>query len=207
MVGNNHDPSTSFPYHFFCNLLQKLRRAHNKYGAIMPRLVTTLRDCSPTFRSVDPFPGALSGALDFGSGARICKWVALGLKFITSPIQNANPKRIVLPYTLLDAWISPLGWQPRRSRQGCYLTPIKSTPLLAIVRILPWAQLHAFPGILGIETLFKNIRTRNGRRRFNLLTKHLQGFHCLQTFLIPKKAIPTHKLVVWHVRANRALVG
>ena len=86
--GKNHDPSTSFPYGFLCNLLQKFMRTHNKYGVIMPRLVQTLRDCSSTFRSVDPYPGALSGALDFGSLARICKWVALGLKFISSPIQN-----------------------------------------------------------------------------------------------------------------------
>ena len=90
MAGNNHDPSTSFPYRFLCNLLQKFMQAHNKYGVIMPRLVQTLRDCSSTFRSVDPYPGALSGGLDLGSRARICKWVALGLKLISSLIQNAE---------------------------------------------------------------------------------------------------------------------
>ena len=93
MAGNNHDPWTSFPYRFLCNLLQKFMRAHNKYGVIMPRLVQTLRDCSSTLRIVDPYPGVLSGVLDFGSRAR--KWVALGLKFISSPIQNAvKPLRI-----------------------------------------------------------------------------------------------------------------
>ena len=64
MAGNNHTPSNSFPNRFLCNLLQKCIRAHNKYGVIMPRLVQTLRDCSSTFRSVDPYFGALSGALD-----------------------------------------------------------------------------------------------------------------------------------------------
>ena len=157
MAGNNHDPSTSFPYRFLCNLLQKFMRAHNKYGVIMPRLVQTLRDCSSTFRSVDPYPGALSGALDLSSRARICKWVALGLKFISSPIQNAvKPLRIQRESSfLIHLWVyrRPLGWRPRRSREGCHLTPIKLTPFLAILWILPWAQLHAFPGILGIKTL------------------------------------------------------
>ena len=54
VTGNNHDPLTSFPYRFLCNLLQKVMRAHNKYAVIMPRLVQKLRDCSSTFRSVDP---------------------------------------------------------------------------------------------------------------------------------------------------------
>ena len=63
MAGNNPDSSTSFTYRFLCNLLQKFMRAHNKYGVIMPRLVQTLRDCSSTFRSVDPYPGrAFRGA-------------------------------------------------------------------------------------------------------------------------------------------------
>ena len=157
MAGNNHDPSTSFPYRFLCNLLQKFMQAHNKYGVIMPRLVQTLRDCSSTFRSVDPYPGALSGALDFGSRARICKWLALGLKFISTQIQNAvKPLRIGRESSfLIHLWVCgrPLGWRPRRSREGCHLTPKKLTPFLAILWILPWAQLHAFRGILGIETL------------------------------------------------------
>ena len=89
LAGNNHDPSTSFPSRLLCNLLQNFTQASNKYGVIMPRLVQTLRDCSSTFRSVDPYPVALSGALDLGNRARICKWVALRLKFISSPIQNA----------------------------------------------------------------------------------------------------------------------
>ena len=58
------DPSTSFPYCFLRNLLQKFLRAHNKYYVMMPRRVQTLRDCSSTFRGFDPYPGALSGALD-----------------------------------------------------------------------------------------------------------------------------------------------
>ena len=120
MARNNHDPSTSFPYRFLCNLLQKFMRAHNKYGVIMPRLVQTLRDCSPTVRSVDPYPGALSGALDIGSRARICKWVALGLKFMSSPIPKygettAGPKRTVLPYTLVgvctSSWLAASTFQ------------------------------------------------------------------------------------------------
>ena len=95
MAGSDHDPSTSFQYCFLCNLLQKFMRAHNKYGVIMPRLVQTLRDCSSTFKSVYQYPGALSGALDLGSRPQICKWVALGLKFISRWIQNAvTPMRI-----------------------------------------------------------------------------------------------------------------
>ena len=117
MAGNNHDPSTSFPYRFLCNLLQKFMRAHNKYGVIMPRLVQTLRDCSSTFRSVDPYPGALSGALDLSSRVRIWKWVALGLKFISSPIQNAvKPLRIQRESSfLIHLWPRPrLGAVARR---------------------------------------------------------------------------------------------
>ena len=114
MAPNNHDPSTSFPYCFLGNLLQKFLRAHNKYGVIMPRLVQTLRDCSSTLRSVDPYPGALSGPLDFGSRARICNWGALGLKFISSPIQNAvKPLRIQRESSfLIDVWVCgrPLGF-------------------------------------------------------------------------------------------------
>ena len=95
MAGNNRDPTTFFSYRFLCTLLQKFMRAHNINGVIMPRLVQILRDWSSTFRRVDPYPGALYGALDLGSRARICKWVALGLKFSSSPIQNAvNPLRI-----------------------------------------------------------------------------------------------------------------
>ena len=89
MAGSSHDPSTSFPYRFLCSFLQKFNRGYNKYGVLMPRLVQTLRDRSSTFRSVDPYPGTLSGALDFGSRARIYKWVALGLKFISSSNKNA----------------------------------------------------------------------------------------------------------------------
>ena len=87
MAGNNLDSSYSFPYRFLCTLLQKIMRTRNKYDVIMPRLVQALRDCSSAFRSVDPYPGALSGALDLSSPARICKGVALRLKFISSPIQ------------------------------------------------------------------------------------------------------------------------
>ena len=156
MAGNNHDPSTSFPYRFLCNLLQKFMRAHNKYGVIMPRLVQTLRDRSTTFRSVDPYPGVLFRALDLFSRARICKWVALGLKFISSLIQNAvKPLKIQRESSfLIHLWVygRPVGWQPRHSREGRHLTRIKLTPFLAILWILPWAQLHAFPGILGINT-------------------------------------------------------
>ena len=95
MAGNNHNPSTSFPYRFLCNLLQKFMRTDNKYGVIMPRLVQNLPDCSSTFSSVDPYPGALFEALDLGSRARICERVALGLKLISSPIQHAvKPLRI-----------------------------------------------------------------------------------------------------------------
>ena len=95
MAGNNHDPTTSFPYRFLCNLLQTFMRAHDKYAVIMPRRVQPLGDYSSTFRNVHPYHGALSAALHFGSRARICKWVALGLKFISSPIQNAvKPLRI-----------------------------------------------------------------------------------------------------------------
>ena len=67
MAGNNHDPSSSFPYRFLCNVLQKFLRAHNKYDVIMSKLVQTLRDCSSAFGGVDPYPGALSGAVDLGS--------------------------------------------------------------------------------------------------------------------------------------------
>ena len=82
-------------------------QAHIKYGVIMPRLVQTLRDCIYTFRSVDPYPGALSGAHDFGSRARIYKSVALGLKFISSLIQNAvKPLRIQRePSFLIHLWV------------------------------------------------------------------------------------------------------
>ena len=157
MAGNNHDPSTSFPYCFLCSLLQKFMRADNKCGVIMPRLVQTLRDCSSTFRSVDPYPGALSGRLDFGSRAQICKWVALGLKSISSPIQNAvEPLRVQRELSFLINLLvygQALVWRPRRSCEGCNLTPIKLTPFLAIVWILPWAKLVAFPGILGIKPL------------------------------------------------------
>ena len=139
MAGNNHDPSTSFPYCFFCNLLQKLMRAHNKYGVIMPRLVQTLRDCSCTFTSTDLYPGAPSGALDLSNRARICKWVALGLKFHSSPIQNAvKPLWIERESSLLiQLWVygRPLCWRPQRSREGCHLTPIKLTPFLTILWI------------------------------------------------------------------------
>ena len=128
MVGNNHDPSTSFPYRYLCNLLQKFMRAHNKYGVVMPRVVQTSRDCSFTFRSVDPYPGALFGALALGSRARICKSVALGLKFISSPIQYAvKPLRIQGESSfLIHLWMygRPLGWQPRRYPEGCDLTAI-----------------------------------------------------------------------------------
>ena len=159
MAGNNHHPSTSFPYRFLYDLLQKFVPAHNKYGVIMPRLVQTLRDCRSTFKSVDPNPGVLSGALDFGRRARICKWVALGLKFISSPIKNAvKPLRIQRELSfLIDLWVygRPLGWRPRRSREGRHLTPLKLTPLLAILWVLSWAQLHAFPGTLGIKTWSK----------------------------------------------------
>ena len=152
MARNIHDPSTSFPDSFLCNLLQKVMRAHDKYGVIMPRLVQTLRDCSPTFRS-----GALSGVLDFGSRALICKWVALGLKFISSPIQNAvEPLRIPRESSfLIHLWVygRPLGWRPRRSPEGCHLTPIKVTPFLEILWILPWAQFDAIPGIPGMKAL------------------------------------------------------
>ena len=156
MAGNNHDPSTSFPYRFLCNLLQKFMRGHDKHGVIMRRLVHTLRDCSSTFRSVDPYPGAPSGVLDFGSRARICKWVALGLKFISSTIQNAvKLLRIQRESSLLiHLWVYGrlLGLWPQCSREGGHLMPMKLTPFLAILWILPWAQLHAFPGFLGIKT-------------------------------------------------------
>ena len=55
-AGNNHDPSTSFPYRFLCKLLQKFMQGHNKLGVIMPTLPQTLRDSRSTFRSVDPIP-------------------------------------------------------------------------------------------------------------------------------------------------------
>ena len=132
-------------------------RAHNKYGGIMPMLVRTLPDCSSIFRSIDQYPGALPGALDLGSGARICKWVALGLKFISSPIQNVV-KRLQAqrePSFLIHLWVygRPLGWRPRRSREGCHLMPIKLTPFLVILWILPWAQLHAFSRNPGNQNL------------------------------------------------------
>ena len=63
MAEKNHTPSTSFPYRFLGNLLQKRLRAHNKYGVIMPRLVQTLIDCSSIFRSVDPTSAGFSGRL------------------------------------------------------------------------------------------------------------------------------------------------
>ena len=78
MAWNNNDPWTSFQYPLFCNLLQKVMQAHNKYGVIMTWLVKTFCDCSSTFRSGNPYLGTLSGALDLGSRACICKWVALG---------------------------------------------------------------------------------------------------------------------------------
>ena len=116
MAGNNHGPSTSFPYRLLCNWLQNFMRAHDKYGGIIPRLVQTLRDCSSTLKSGDPYPGALFGAPDLGSRARVCKWVALGFKFISSPIKNAlKPLRNQRESSfLMHLWVygRPLGWQP-----------------------------------------------------------------------------------------------
>ena len=141
MAHKDHAPSTSFPYRFPCNLLQTFMGAHNKYDVIMPRLLQTLRDCRSTFRSVDLYPGRLSGAHYFGSRARICKWVALGLKFISSSIKNAvKPLRNQRePSFFIHLWVygRPLGWRPRRSREGCNLTRGKRTRFLAILWSLP----------------------------------------------------------------------
>ena len=72
--------------------------------------------------------GALSGLLDLGSLARMCKCVALGLEFISSPILNAGkPLQSQKERSfLIHLWVygRPLGSRPRRSREGCYLMPI-----------------------------------------------------------------------------------
>ena len=89
-------------------------------------------------------------ARPLGRVAGVPRPVRPGVKFISSPIRNAvKPLRIKgESFFLILFWVygRPLGWRPRRSRQGGHLTPIKLTPFLAILWIFPWAQLHAFPG-------------------------------------------------------------